>query len=240
MKGREKIAALTAYDYPVARLLDEGGIDVVLVGDSLGMVVLGFPDTTFVTMEHMAHHTAAVARAVKNAPVIADLPFASYRNPGEAVANARRLVEAGADGVKLEGAHLDEIRAIVDEGIPLMGHLGMLPQSVREDGGYRIKGKTGEEAALLLEQARAMEAAGAFALVLELVRPEVAAALSSSIGIPTIGIGAGEGCDGQILVTHDLIGLFPWFRPRFVRAEADVAREIRAAVGAYRERTRGG
>jgi 3-methyl-2-oxobutanoate hydroxymethyltransferase len=235
--AHRKIAALTAYDYPTARLLDEGGIDVILVGDSLGMVVLGFPDTTSVTMEHMVHHCAAVCRGVKDALVVADLPIGSYETPDAAVANSRRLVEAGADAVKIEGAHSAVISAIVQAGIPLMAHLGMLPQSVREEGGYHVKGKTPAEAAALLEQARAVEAAGAFAVVLELAKPEVAARISETLCIPTIGIGSGPSCDGQVLVTHDLIGLFPWFRPRFAKPEADVASHIRTAIAAYRQRT---
>jgi 3-methyl-2-oxobutanoate hydroxymethyltransferase len=234
-----KIAALTAYDYPTARLLDESGIDMILVGDSLGMVVLGFPDTTSVTMDQMVHHTAAAARGVKDALVVGDLPIGSYSTPGEAVANSRRLIEAGADAVKLEGAGIEQITAIVQAGIPLVGHLGMLPQRVREEGGYHVKGKTPVEAAALLAQARAVEAAGAFAVVLELVQVGVAAEISRSIAIPTIGIGSGPGCDGQVLVTHDLIGLFPWFRPKFATAEADVAGQIRAAVEAYRQRIQG-
>jgi 3-methyl-2-oxobutanoate hydroxymethyltransferase len=234
--AHRKIAALTAYDYPMARLLDESGIDVILVGDSLGMVVLGFPDTTSVTMEHMVHHCAAVGRGVKNALVVADLPIGSCATPEAALANSRRLIEAGADAVKIEGPRSAEIRAIVQAGIPLMAHLGMLPQSVRDEGGYHVKGKTLEEASALLDQARAVEAAGAFSVVLELVQADVAARISEGVGIPTIGIGSGPACDGQILVTHDLIGLFPWFRPHFARPEADVASQIRAAIGAFRQR----
>jgi len=235
-----KIAALTAYDYPMARLLDEGGVDIILVGDSLGMVVLGYPDTTSVTMEHMVHHCAAVSRGVKNALVVGDLPIACYGAPDAALANSRRLIQAGAAAVKLEGARTEEIGAIVRAGLPLMAHLGMLPQQVREEGGYHVKGRSSGEAASLMEQARAVEAAGAFAVVLELVQPEVAAQISAAVGIPTIGIGSGAACDGQILVTHDLIGLFPWFRPRFAKPEADVATEIRGAIAAYRERIQGG
>jgi len=231
-----KIAALTAYDYPMGRLLDEGGIEIILVGDSLGMVVLGYPDTTFVTMEDMVRHTAAVRRGVTNALVVADLPKGSYGSPDAAVANSRRLMEAGAEAVKLEGARIEEIRAVVGAGMPMMAHLGMLPQSVREEGGYRLKGKTEEQAAELVAQARAVEEAGAFAVVLELVRTEVATRISETVGIPTIGIGSGVGCDGQVLVIHDLIGLFPWFRPKFAVPEADVAGEIRGAVEAYRKR----
>jgi 3-methyl-2-oxobutanoate hydroxymethyltransferase len=240
MKGEgRKIATLTAYDYPMGRLLDEGGIDIVLVGDSLGMVVLGYPDTTSVTMEDMVRHTAAVRRGVTNALVVADLPKGSYDIPEAAVANGRRLMEAGADAVKLEGARVEEIRAVVGAGMPMMAHLGMLPQSVREEGGYRLKGKTEDQATELIAQARAVEAAGAFAVVLELVKADVATRISESVGIPTIGIGSGPECDGQVLVIHDLIGLFPWFRPKFAVPEADVANEIRGAVAAYRRRTQG-
>lgn len=233
----EKISALTAYDYPLARLLDESGVDVVLVGDSLGMVVLGFSDTTSVTMEHMIHHCRAVARGVKQALLVADLPFASYVTPELAVQNARRLMDAGAHAVKLEGALISQIQAIVSEGIPLMAHLGMLPQSVRVEGGYKTKGLTDAEAEKLVENAKAVETAGAFAVVLELVQPEVAKKITEAISIPTIGIGSGPLCDGQILVTHDLIGLFPWFKPKFVSRQADVAAEIRGAVTAFVKQT---
>ena len=232
-----KIAMLTAYDYPMARLLEESGVDAMLVGDSLGMVVLGFPDTTSVTMEAMVHHCAAVARGAKDTLIVADLPIGSCKTPEAALANSRRLVEAGAGAVKIEGAHSVEIGAILKAGIPVMGHLGMLPQRVREEGGYHVKGRTPAEASALFDQALAVEAAGAFAVVLELVQPDTAVQITEALRIPTIGIGSGPDCDGQILVTHDLIGLFPWFRPRFARPEADVAGQIRAAVGAYRKRT---
>lgn len=234
MKARgEKIAVLTAYDYPTARLLEESGVDVLLVGDSLGMVVLGYPDTTLVTMEEMVHHTAAVARGAKRALIVGDLPFHSYETPDAAVENARRLIAAGAHAVKLEGALQPQVEAIVSAGIPLMAHLGMLPQSVRLEGGYKIKGKTAEAAQTLLAEARAVERAGAFAVVLELVQPDAAASISRALTIPTIGIGAGAHCDGQVLVTHDLLGLFPWFTPKFVRPQAQLAGEIRAAVGRF-------
>ena len=234
----EKIAMLTAYDYPLARLLDELGIDIILVGDSLGMVVLGYPDTTLVTMEDMVHHTRAVARGATHSLVVADLPFHAYDDVAQAVANAKRLIEAGAQAVKLEGALTEQIRAIVDEGIPVMAHLGMLPQQVREEGGYKIKGRTVSEAEILIEQARLVEQAGAFSVVLELVIPETSKQISESIAIPTIGIGAGTGCDGQVLVTHDLAGMFPWFKPKFVTQRADVAAEIRKAVSGYIEETK--
>ena len=236
MKRRgEKIASLTAYDYPTARLLDESGVDVVLVGDSLGMVVLGYPDTTLVTLDEMRHHTRPVARAVKRAMVVADLPFASYTTPEQAVASARVLMDAGAQAVKLEGgrSHVEQIEAIVQSGIAVVSHLGMLPQSVREEGGYHLKGKTPEAAEALLADAFAIQEAGAFAVVLELVQADVAARITSALTIPTIGIASGAGCDGQILVSHDLIGLFPWFVPKFVHPCAQVAQEILRAATAF-------
>jgi 3-methyl-2-oxobutanoate hydroxymethyltransferase len=241
MKSRgEKIAVLTAYDYPTARLLDESGLDVLLVGDSLGMVVLGYPDTTLVTMDEMMHHTRAVARAAQRAMIWADLPIASYESPVQAVENARRLLEAGAHAVKLEGgcSHVPQIEALTAAGIPALAHIGMMPQRVRIEGGYRIKGKTPEQAESLLADALAVEAAGSFALLLELVVPAVAQMISQRLCIPTIGIGSGAGCDGQVLVTHDLIGLFPWFTPKFVEPHGHVAQEIRAAAAAFIARTR--
>jgi len=230
-----KIAVLTAYDYPTARLLDEAGVDALLVGDSLGMVVLGYPDTTHVTMEEMLHHTRAVARGTQRAPIVADLPIHSYDTPEQAIANSRRLVEAGADAVKLEGgvSHAAQIAAITGAGIPLVGHIGMLPQSVREEGGYKIKGKTPEAAQLLMEDALAVEAAGACAVVMELVKPEAASAITAALRIPTIGIGAGTDCDGQVLVIHDLAGLFPWFTPKFAQPLAAAGVAIRSAAAAF-------
>ena len=241
MKQRgEKITALTAYDYPTARLLDETGIDIILVGDSLGMVVLGYRDTTSVTLEEMLHHTRAAARGVKQALLVADMPIHTYDTPQQAVATARKFVDAGAQAVKLEGGanRVAEIEAITQTGIPFMAHIGMLPQSVREEGGYKIKGRIQSEAAALLADARAVEKAGAFSVVLEIVLAEVAKQITKAIAIPTIGIGSGEHCDGQILVTHDLIGLFPWFTPKFVSPEARVGEEIRRAARAFVERTK--
>lgn len=228
----EKLAVLTAYDYPMARLLDEAGVDMVLVGDSLGMVVLGLPDTTGVDMNMMLHHAAAVRRAVKRAPVVVDLPARSYDRPDHALHNARRLVDAGADAVKLEGgvAVIEQVRAITQEGIGYVGHIGMLPQNVKVEGGYKKKGKTDEDAARLLEDALALEDAGACAVVLESIMPQVAEKISVSLKIPTIGIGAGSGCDAQVLVTHDLIGAYPWFKPPFAQSRANVAQEITRAV----------
>jgi 3-methyl-2-oxobutanoate hydroxymethyltransferase len=241
MKKRgEKVTALTAYDYPTARLLDESGIDVILVGDSLGMVVLGYEDTTRVTLDEMLHHTRAVARGVKSALVVGDMPIHTFETPDQTVATAKQFVDAGAQAVKLEGgtSHAAQIEAITRAGIPYMAHIGMLPQHVREQGGYKVKGKTQSEAEALIADARAVETAGAFSVVLEIVVPEIAKQITNAIDIPTIGIGSGEQCDGQILVTHDLIGLFPWFTPKFVSPEARVADEIRKAARAFIERTR--
>ena len=242
MKKRgEKVTALTAYDYPTARLLDESGIDIILVGDSLGMVVLGYEDTTSVSLDEMLHHTRAVARGVKSALVVGDMPIHTFATPAQAVATANQFIDAGAQAVKLEGgvSHIAHIQAITRVGIPYMAHIGMLPQQVREQGGYKVKGKTQSEAEALIADARAVEKAGAFSVVLEIVVPEIAKQITNGISIPTIGIGSGEQCDGQILVTHDLIGLFPWFTPKFVSPEARVADEIRRAARAFVERTRG-
>ena len=230
-----KVAALTAYDYPTARLVDEAGIDLILVGDSLGMVVLGYPDTTRVTLDDMLRHTGAVARGATRAPVITDLPIGTYDTPDAAVAGGRRVMEAGARGVKLEGGHtvLPQIRALTAAGLPVLAHLGMLPQHIREEGGYKIKGRTPEEAAALRRDALAVQEAGAFAVVLEIIIPELAAEISASLQIPTIGIGSGEGCDGQILVLHDLVGLYPWFKPKFAKQRADTASAISEAVRQY-------
>ena len=238
MKARgEKIAALTAYDYPMARLLDECGVPLLLVVDSVGMVVLGYPDTTHVTLAEMLHHTRAVARARTSALVGADLPFKSYETPESAVANARQLAAAGAEFVKAEGGReiLPQVQAILAAGIPFCGHLGMLPQHVLEEGGYHIKGRQEAEHQALIADALALAAAGAFAIVLELVTPPVARELSAQVSVPTIGIGSGADCDGQILVTHDLTGSFPWFTPRFVKPRANCAAEIKTAVSEWKD-----
>lgn len=230
-----KLAVLTAYDYPTARMLDEAGVDLLLVGDSLGMVVLGLPDTTGVTMDMMVHHTTAVCRGVSRAPVIADLPYASYATPEIAVANARCLMDCGASCVKLEGgvSMIPQVRAIIAAGIPFVGHIGMLPQSVREEGGYKKKGKTAESIDHLIADALALDEAGAAAIVLESIVPEVAAKITGLIKASTIGIGAGTETDGQVLVTPDLLGSFPWFRPPFAKARADLAGETLRAVREY-------
>lgn len=237
MKARhEKIAALTAYDFPMAKLLDEAGIPLLLVGDSVGMVVLGYPDTTHVTMADMEHHVRAAARAKPRALLAADLPYRSYESPEMAVANARRLVAAGAEAVKAEGGReiIEQVRAIVAAGVPFIGHLGMLPQHVLEEGGYHIKGKKQAEREALLADAQALANAGAFAMVLELITPAVAAELTASVFIPTIGIGSGPHCDGQILVIHDLLGLWPWYTLKHVRPKLQAAGQMKAAVEAWK------
>ncbi len=235
------IAALTAYDYPTARLVDESGVGLILVGDSLGMVFAGCEDTTSVTMEQIIYHTRVVARGTKNALLVADLPYRSYETPEQAVANSRRLIEAGAEAVKLEGAKavIDQVRAIVGEGIPLVGHIGMLPQSVKEVKGYKKWGKTEREIRQLLEDAELLSQAGAIAIVLESIVAEVAARITAAVETPTIGIGAGSNCGGQIAVIHDVIGFFPWFCPPFARPKADFAETLRCAVDDYVNDVRG-
>jgi 3-methyl-2-oxobutanoate hydroxymethyltransferase len=237
MKGEQKIPALTAYDFPMTRLLDEVGVPLILVGDSVGMVVLGYTDTTLVTMAEMEHHVRAAARAKPNALLVADLPYHTYQTVGDALENARRLVAAGAEAVKAEGgrAILPQVRAIVDAGIPFLGHLGMLPQNVREEGGYHIKGRDEAEHQALIADAQALAEAGAFGIVLELVTPPVAAELTKKISIPTIGIGSGADCDGQILVTPDLLGTFPWFTPKFVKPKLNAAEQMRKVIVEWRK-----
>lgn len=240
-KGRRGIPVLTAYDHPMTRLLDEAGIPLILVGDSLGMVVLGHPDTTHVTLADMEHHVAAAARAKPRALLAADLPVNSYDTPEQAVASSRRLVTAGAEAVKAEGgrAILPQVRAIVEEGIPFLGHLGMLPQHIHEEGRYRIKGRTDAEREALLGDALALQEAGAFAVVLELVTPAVASELTGRLEIPTIGIGSGPDCDGQVLVTNDLVGTFPWFTPRFVAPRFAAFAGMRKAIEEWAGEVRG-
>ena len=242
MKARgEKIAALTAYDFPMATLLDEADIPLILVGDSLGMVVLGYPDTTHVTMPEMEHHVRAVARAKPRALLAADLPYGSYETVENAVANAKRLVAAGAEAVKAEGGRgiMKQIQGIIESGIPFLGHLGMLPQHVLEEGGYRIKGKKEEEHQSLAADAKALVAAGAFGVVLELITPPVAKLLTQQIPIPTIGIGAGPDCDGQILVTPDLLGMLPWYSLKHVKPKLNAAEQMRAVVAEWKRSVEG-
>jgi len=243
-KGQRKLAVLTAYDYPTGLLADEAGADVVLVGDSLGNVCLGLPDTLGVTMADMLHHTRAVSRAVKNALLVGDMPFLSYQTGVEtAVANAGRfLQEAGARAVKLEGGaeFVPHIKAMLSAGIPVMGHLGLTPQQIARLGGFKAQGKTARAARKLLADAHALAEAGCFALVLEAVPAEVAARITEEIDIPTIGIGAGPDCDGQVLVFHDVLGLCPGLRPSFVKQYADLWTPAREALQAYCAEVRGG
>jgi len=231
------ITALTAYDYATSRLVDEAGIDMILVGDSLAMVVLGHDNTLAVTVDEMLHHTRAVRRAVRRALVVADMPFGSYHGKlSEGVANAVRFVkEAGAEAVKIEGARTELVRALTDAEIPVVGHLGLTPQSVHRMGGYRVQAKTAETMLQLRSDAEALAESGAGAIVLEGVPREVAAAVTADLAIPTIGIGAGPECDGQILVFHDILNMTFAPRAKFVRQYADAAALIRDAVERYRE-----
>lgn len=226
------LAVLTAADFPTAKLIDECGVPVILVGDSLGMVALGYPNTTHVTMADMQHHIRAVARAKPNALIIGDMPYKSYERPADAVQNAQLLLSAGAEAVKAEGGReiLPQVKALTAAGIPFCGHLGMLPQHILEEGRYRIKGREDAERHSLIEDAKALEAAGAFAMVLELVTPPVASEMTAAVNVPTIGIGSGPDCDGQVLVTHDLLGTFPWFTPKFVKPKVNAAEQFRAAI----------
>ncbi|HEX7079346.1 MAG TPA: 3-methyl-2-oxobutanoate hydroxymethyltransferase [Candidatus Eisenbacteria bacterium] len=244
MKARaEKIVSVTAYDYPTARLADEAGVDLILVGDSLGMVVLGYDSTIPVTMAEMSHHLRAVVRASPRALVIADLPFASFQaGPEDAVRNSARFVKRGAEGVKLEGGRrvLPQVEAIVAADIPVLGHLGLTPQSVHAFGGYRVQARGREAADALLADALALERAGVFAIVLEGIPLELGAEVSRALSIPTIGIGAGPGCDGQVLVIHDLIGLSFGRPAKFVRRYAEVGDTIRGAVASFRDDVRAG
>ncbi len=240
-KSGRKAAWLTVCDYPTSRLLDEAGLDCLLVGDSLGMVALGYPDTTLVTLADMLHHTRVCRRAITRTPLAADLPYRTYETRAQALETANALAGAGAEAVKFEGgrAFSAQARAITGAGLDLVGHIGMLPQSVREDGGYKKKGKTREQASALIDDARSLDEAGACAIVLEGIMPDVAAEITAAVSIPTIGIGSGTACDGQILVTHDLTGAFPWFRPPFAKVRGDVAGEIRKAAAAYAADVRG-
>ena len=237
-KRGEPIAMLTAYDYPTALAMDHAGVDVILVGDSLGMVVLGYANTLPVTMEDMLHHCKAVARGAKSALLVGDMPFMSYQvSPQEALRNAGRfLQEAGMDAVKLEGGseRLPAVTAIVSAGIPVMGHLGLTPQSVNQFGGFRPQGRDVSAARRLLEDALRLQDGGCFSLVLESIPARLASYISQRLEIPTLGIGAGAGCDGQVLVTHDLLGLFDRFTPKFVKKYADLHGEMARAFSEYK------
>jgi 3-methyl-2-oxobutanoate hydroxymethyltransferase len=233
----QKIVMVTAYDWPTARLVEEAGIPVILVGDSLGMVVLGYESTVPVTIDDMVHHTKAVVRGTSRAMVVADMPFASYHGSFDTtLRNACRLLqEAGAQAVKLEGgvAVAETVRGLVRAGIPVMGHVGLGPQSVLQLGGFKVQGKSPEGARRVIHDALALEEAGAFAVVLETVPMELARAITQRLTIPTIGIGAGPHCDGQVQVIHDLLGLFPGFVPKHTRRYADVATIVREALAGY-------
>ena len=241
---KDKITMLTAYDYSTAKLMDEAGINSILVGDSLGMVMLGYEDTLSVTMEDMIHHTAAVARGCKNALIVVDMPFMSYQiSVQDAVKNAGRLIKEGrAKAVKLEGGQkvCPQIKAIVEASIPVMAHLGLTPQSVNAFGGFKVQGRDEEAARKLLQDAKAVEAAGAFAVVLECVPDRLANLISESIHIPTIGIGAGSGCDGQVLVYQDMLAMFSDFKPKFVKSFANVGEVMTVAFKQYIEETKAG
>jgi 3-methyl-2-oxobutanoate hydroxymethyltransferase len=237
----ERIAVLTAYDATMAALLDRGGVDALLVGDSLGMVVLGYESTVSVTLDDMIHHTRAVVRGSRRAMIIVDMPFLSYQtSPADAVRNAGRLIQEGATAVKVEGGQpvLDAVERLVDVGIPVMGHLGLLPQSVNQIGGYRKQATTTAEADRLLSDARALERAGAFSIVLESIPADVAAAVTKAVKVPTIGIGAGPDCDGQVLVSYDMLGLFDGFVPSFVKQYARLADDVVNATRSYVDEVR--
>ena len=241
---QEKITMLTAYDYSTAKLIDESGVNSILVGDSLGMVCLGYEDTLSVTMEDMIHHTRAVTRGAKNALVVADMPFMSYQTSVyDAVVNAGRLIKEGrAQAVKLEGGKevVEQIRAIVNASIPVVAHLGLTPQSINAFGGFKVQGKSEEAAQRLLEEARAVEEAGAFAVVLECVPAKLAEFISKEISIPTIGIGAGVGCDGQVLVYQDMLGMYSDFVPKFSKQYAKVGEVMRKAFADYNKEVKDG
>ena len=240
----EKITMLTCYDYSMAKLMDDSGIEILLIGDSLGQVMLGYSDTLSVTMEDMIHHTKAVSRGVTSSFVLTDMPFMSYQTSVyDALTNAGRLIKEGhANGVKLEGGEsvCPQIKAIVDAGIPVCAHLGLTPQSVNSFGGYKVQGKSKEDAKRIMKDAKAVEEAGAFLLVLECVPAELASEISNALKIPTIGIGAGNGCDGQVLVYQDMLGMFSDFKPKFVRQFANVGEVMKQAFADYIKATKDG
>jgi 3-methyl-2-oxobutanoate hydroxymethyltransferase len=244
MKGGAKIGMITAYDYPSGKISDAAGADVILVGDSLGMVVLGLPDTLQVTVEDMLHHTRAVARGVQRALIVGDMPYLSYHvSDEESVRNAGSFIQAGAHAVKIEGGKPSRIRtveAILDAEIPVMGHIGLTPQSVNAFGGFKLQGKHADDAKRLVDEALALEHAGCFSLVLECVPSELAALITEKIAIPTIGIGAGASCDGQVLVFHDLLGIYDGHKPKFVRRYAQLATDMQSAIEHYLSDVRGG
>ncbi len=234
----KKISVVTAYDYSLASLCDKAGVDILLVGDSAGMVVLGYENTIPVTMTHMQIFTEAVSRARTQALVVGDLPFMSYQAKlSDAIKNSGKLIKAGADAVKLEGGieMIDTVRALVEKGIPVMGHIGLQPQTTMLSQGYRVQGKTAETAEKLIESAKALEEAGVFSIALEMVTTEVAKMISESISVPTIGIGSGKYCDGQVLVIHDMLGMYDKLKPKFVKQYLGLSKEITKAVEKYRK-----
>ena len=244
MKGKSRIGMLTAYDYPSARIADAAGCDIILVGDSLGMVVLGYPDTLSVTVADMLHHTRAVVRGTQRSLVVGDMPYLSYHiSLEESVRNAGEFIRAGAHAVKIEGAkpkRIETIEAILSAEIPVMGHIGLTPQSVNALGGFKLQGKNADDAKRLADEAMALDQAGCFSIVLECVPAEVAAIITDRVSCPTIGIGAGVHCDGQVLVYHDLLGLYDGHTPKFVRQYATLATEAKAAISRYLEDVRDG
>ncbi len=244
MKRVQRIGMLTAYDYPGAKIADAAGTDILLVGDSLGMVVLGYPDTLSVTVDDMIHHTRAVARGTQRALVVGDMPYLSYHvSIEESVRNAGAFIRVGAHAVKIEGgkaARIKTIEALLNAEIPVMGHIGLTPQSVNVVGGFRLQGKNADDARRLLDEAVALDQAGCFSIVLECVPEELAALITERVSIPTIGIGAGPSCDGQVLVFHDLLGMYDGHTPKFVRRYANIGDEMRKAIARYLEDVRGG
>jgi len=234
----KKISVITAYDYSLSTLCDKAGVDILLVGDSAGMVVLGYENTIPVTMTNMVIFTEAVSRAREQALVVGDLPFMSYQaNISDAIKNSGKLIKAGADTVKLEGGieMADTVEAIVETGIPVMGHIGLQPQTTMLSEGYRVQGKTAETAIQLIESAKALEEAGVFSIALEMVTSEVAKIISESISVPTIGIGSGKNCDGQVLVIHDMLGMYDKLKPKFVKRYLSLSKDITNAVDSYRK-----
>ena len=244
MKRAQRIGMLTAYDYPSAKIVDSAGADIILVGDSLGMVVLGYPDTLSVTMDDMIHHTRAVARGVAHALIVGDMPYMSYHvSIEESVRNAGQFIRAGAQAVKIEGGKAQRIKtveAILDAEIPVMGHVGLTPQSVNVVGGFKLQGKNADDARRLMDEAIALDQAGCFSIVLECVPSELAALITERVSAPTIGIGAGPTCDGQVLVFHDLLGLYDGHTAKFVRRYANVGDDMRTAITKYLEDVRSG
>jgi 3-methyl-2-oxobutanoate hydroxymethyltransferase len=244
MKGNARIGVLTAYDYPSAKIADAAGADVILVGDSLAMVVLGYPDTLSVTVDDMLHHVRAVARGAQRALIVGDMPYLSYHvSVEESVRNAGRFIQAGAQAVKVEGgkeSRIKTIAAILDAEIPVMGHIGLTPQSVNALGGFKLQGKNADDARRLIDEALALEQAGCFSIVLECVPAELGSFISERLTIPTIGIGAGARCDGQVLVYHDVLGLYDGHTPKFVRKYAQIGAEMQSALERFLSDVRDG